>query len=131
MSQENLEVARRALDAFNRRDLHAFLAAMDPDVDFTPFAGELVGSFHGYEDVRRWWAELSRVFGALRYELIEARDLGDRALAAVRAHGLSRGSHAPVDTTLWMVGEFRHEKFVWWRTYQSEAEALEAAGLSE
>jgi tRNA A-37 threonylcarbamoyl transferase component Bud32 len=52
MSQENLEVARRALDAFNRRDLHAFLAAMDPDVDFTPFAGELVGSFHGHEDVR-------------------------------------------------------------------------------
>src|SRR5687767_13988204 len=58
MSQENVEVARRALDAFNRRDL------------------------------------------------------GDRALAAVRAHGLSRGSHAPVDTTLWMVGEFRHEKFI-------------------
>ena len=92
MSQENLQVARSALEAFNRRDLHASLAAMDPDVDFTPFAGELVDSFHGHEDVRRWWAELSRVFSALRYELIEARDLGDRALATLQAHGVSKGS---------------------------------------
>jgi hypothetical protein len=31
MSQENVEIARRHHDAFNRRDIPAFLAALDPD----------------------------------------------------------------------------------------------------
>ena len=32
MSQENVEVARQAYDAVNRRDLDAFLELMDPEV---------------------------------------------------------------------------------------------------
>jgi len=44
MSQENVELSRRAVDAFNRRDLDAFLALMDPDaphsyVRVTPAVG--------------------------------------------------------------------------------------------
>jgi hypothetical protein len=33
MSQENVELASRALDAVNRRDLDAFLALMHDDVE--------------------------------------------------------------------------------------------------
>jgi ketosteroid isomerase-like protein len=33
MSQENVELAYRAYDAFNRRDWDAFLALMDEDID--------------------------------------------------------------------------------------------------
>jgi ketosteroid isomerase-like protein len=127
MSQANVDVARRAFDAFNRRDLQAFVAVTDPEVDFTPFAGEWVGSFHGHQGLARWWAELSRVFEVVRYELIEWHDLGDLGLCSVRAHGQSRGGHAPFETTLWMVGEFRDEKLLWWRTCHSHAEALEHA----
>jgi hypothetical protein len=35
MSQENVECAHRAYEAFNRRDLDALLALMDPEVRFT------------------------------------------------------------------------------------------------
>ena len=38
MSQENVEIVRRGFDAFNRRDLDAFLALFDPDVEFTAYA---------------------------------------------------------------------------------------------
>jgi ketosteroid isomerase-like protein len=34
MSEENVELAHRAYDAFNRRDLDAFLAFNDPEVEF-------------------------------------------------------------------------------------------------
>jgi hypothetical protein len=34
MSQENVQLSRRALDAFNQRDLDACLALMDADVEF-------------------------------------------------------------------------------------------------
>jgi hypothetical protein len=47
MSQENVERVYRAMDAFNRRDLDAFLALADPSVEFTPYVVGLEGSYHG------------------------------------------------------------------------------------
>jgi hypothetical protein len=43
MSQENVELSHRANDAFNRRDLDAFLALMDPGVEFTPYERAIQG----------------------------------------------------------------------------------------
>jgi hypothetical protein len=37
MSQENVDLNYRAIDAFNRRDLGAYLALTDPDIEFTPY----------------------------------------------------------------------------------------------
>jgi ketosteroid isomerase-like protein len=36
MSQENVDLVRRAVDAFNRRDLDAFVALTDDDVEVIP-----------------------------------------------------------------------------------------------
>ena len=36
MSQENVEIVRRVFDAFNRRDIPAFLELLDPDVEWVP-----------------------------------------------------------------------------------------------
>jgi ketosteroid isomerase-like protein len=38
MSQENVERYYRVIDAFNRGDLDALLALLDPDMDFAPVA---------------------------------------------------------------------------------------------
>ena len=43
MSQENVELLYRAYDAFNGRDLDAFLALMDPEVELTTRIMELEG----------------------------------------------------------------------------------------
>ena len=37
MSQEIVEIVRRATDAFNRRDFDAWLAAFDPDIMWHAF----------------------------------------------------------------------------------------------
>lgn len=44
-------------------------------------------------------------------------------------HGL--GSNAPMKQTNWDVTEWRDKKAIWWRTFRTEAEALEAVGLRE
>ena len=36
-----------------------------------------------------------------------------------------------MDQTSWQVIEWRQKKAIWWGIFLSEAEALEAAGLSE
>jgi len=36
VSQEIVELTRRGHEAFNRRDLEAYLGLNDPDVEFTP-----------------------------------------------------------------------------------------------
>jgi hypothetical protein len=46
-------------------------------------------------------------------------------------HGHGVGSDAPMQQTNWDVTEWRDKKAIWWRAFRTEAEALEAAGLSE
>ena len=132
MSQENVELVHRAVDAFNRRDLDAFLALMDDDVEVVPRAAAMEGeTYHGHDGVRRWWKDLLDVFPDFTIEVVEVRDLGDLTVAALRVRGHGAGSDVPLDETIWQVARWRRGKCVWWRSFDTRAEALEAVGLSE
>jgi len=131
MSQENVERAKRAADAFNRRDLAAFLALVDPGVDFTTRFVERGGSYQGHDGVRTWWEDLMRVFPDFSVEVVEVRDLGDLEIVRLRVRGHGVGSDTPIEEDIWQVIKWRNEKIVSSRNYGNEAEALEAAGLSE
>ena len=132
MSQENVELAYLAIDAFNRRDLDAFLALVDPHAEFTPRLGQVEGrSYRGLDGAREWWRDTFAIFPDFRIEILDVRDHGAFiiGLVHVRGHGLDSG--APFDQTLWAAGEVRRGKAVWWQLFDSEADALEAAGLRE
>jgi ketosteroid isomerase-like protein len=121
----------RVIDAFNRRDLDAFLAGMAPDIEFAPYEVMVQGGnpYRGHDGVRRWWEESFAVLPDLRAEIHDVRDLGDVAVVAgrLRAHGT--GSGAPIERQMWLAIEWRQGVEVWWASYESEAEALEAARL--
>ena len=133
MSQENVEFAHRVMDAFNRRDLGAYLALTDSEVEFTPYEVSVQGGepYRGHAGVRNWWEESFAVFPDLRAEVYEIRDLGDKTLVHGLLRGQGAGSGASIKRPLWVTVEWRGKKMVWWCTFDSEAEALEAAGLSE
>jgi ketosteroid isomerase-like protein len=131
MSQENLEAARRAYDAFNRRDLDAVLALVDPEVDFTTRFVERAESYHGHDGVRVWWEDLLRVFPDFKIEVVELSDLGDVTIGAVRVRGRGMGSDAPFEEVIWQVGKWRHGKLVAWHSFGSESEAREAGGIHD
>jgi ketosteroid isomerase-like protein len=133
MSQENAELARRAYDAFNRRDLDGFLAFMDPEVEVTTRFMEMEGdrSYRGHDGVREWWRTLLDVFPDFSGEVLEVRDLGDFVIVAVRVRGHGVEGGTPFEEVLWQTGKVRDGKATWWRNFGSEDEALKAAGLSE
>ena len=60
MSQGNVELQYRVADAFNRRDIDAFLALCDPDGEFTTRVSELEGGgpYRGHDGVRSWLEDL-------------------------------------------------------------------------
>jgi hypothetical protein len=131
MSREIVELVYRAIDTFNRRDLDAFLALMDPGVEFTPYERVLegLGPYRGHDGVRTWWEDSFAALPDLSAELSEVRDLGDITFARGRLRGTGAGSGATFERTLWMANEWRNKKQVWWHAFGSEAEALEAVGL--
>lgn len=133
MSQENVELTYRAHDAFNRRDLDAFLALMDPDVEFTPYERAVEGSgpYHGHSGVQGWWEDAFEILPDFRVELDEVRDLGDMVFVRGCLRGQGAGSGVSFERTYWGLFHWRDKKQVWWHAFESESEALEAAELRE
>ena len=132
MSQENVELTYRAFDAVNRRDLDAFLALMDGDVEVFTVLVSIEGGYHGHDGVRRWWDSWFATFPDLRADLVEVRDVGEGlAVASLQIHGHGGGSDVPFEGTLWMTGRWQRGKCIWWSSFRTRAEALEAVGLSE
>jgi ketosteroid isomerase-like protein len=130
MSEGNVELLHRAIDAFNRRDLDAYLALQDSTVEFTPYerAVEGLGPYRGHNGVRTWWEESFEAFPNLTAEVHDVLGRSNKTFARGRLHGTGAGSGAAFERTLWLVNEWRERKTVWWHAFQSEAEALEAAG---
>jgi ketosteroid isomerase-like protein len=133
MSQENIELHQRAYDAFNRRDLNAFLALCHPDVEFISWLMQVEGGqpYRGHAGVRSWWERILGIAPDFTAELDDVRGLGGFTVARMRTHGHGGESNAPMEQTVWQVAEWRDEKVIWWSFVRSEAEALEAVGLRE
>jgi ketosteroid isomerase-like protein len=97
MSQaKNVELHHRVIEVFNRRDLDAFLALMDADVEFTPYerAMEGLGPYRGHNDVRVWWENSFEAFPDLSGEYYEVRGWGGTTVASARLHGTGAASGA-------------------------------------
>jgi ketosteroid isomerase-like protein len=131
MSRENLELHRRAVDAFNRGDFDALLDLIDEDIEVFSRLVIMEGGYQGHEGVRRWWQNIFDAFPDWNAEAVEVRDLGGRTLASLRigAHGGQSG--VPVDQNIWQLAEWRDDKVVRMSSHATEAEALEAVGLVE
>jgi len=132
MAPGNVEQYRRGIDAFNRRDLEAFLALADPGViGVSRVLAIEGGSYEGHQGVRDWWGELLGVFPDFQIEIVSVRDAGDVIVSALRNRAHGEGSAAPLEELVWQVSEWRDGRVVRWQMYEAEEQALEAAGLSE
>ena len=105
MSQENVEQQYRAADAFSRRDLDAFLAICDPDIELVSRHLQLEGSGHlrGHAAVRRWWGTLVSVYPEFTSEIEEVRDLGDVTVARQHFRGQGIASGVQMEQRQWIV----------------------------
>ena len=135
MSQENVEGYRRATDAFNRRDIDAFLENLDPEVvmhlSLPAMFGGQATVFRGHDEYRAFFADLTEAFSEFQVEISEIQDLGERLVTVGRLHGRGRASGAKVDSPIAYVVDFKNGKAIRVDDYFDPKEALEAAGLRE
>jgi ketosteroid isomerase-like protein len=129
MSKQNVELASQAFDAVNRRDLDALLALIDDDVKIVTRIAAVEGGLHGHDGMRRWWENMFAPFPDYYFEVVDVRDLGDVTLASSCALGHGAGSDVPFEDLLWHASQWQRGKCIWWRAFETEAQALEAVGL--
>jgi ketosteroid isomerase-like protein len=133
MSQENVEAFKRAIQAYNRRDIDAFLEEIDPEVEWHGALQALLESeatvYRGHEGVRQWVRDIDEALADIRLELPEIRDLGDRIVAIGRLLARGKASGAETESPFGCVVEWKNGKATRLLSFLSQAEALEAAGL--
>jgi SnoaL-like domain len=122
---------REFIRAFNERDLDAFVAVLDPEVELHSMRGVRKG-----REAARLWA--TRPPGGVQ-QTIELEQLyEDEAAGSGKAVALIRrrwnweeeGSEAGVDAMAW-VFELRRGLVLSWRPVEDRAEALRAAGFDQ
>ena len=131
MLEENVESAYRAVEAINRRDFGTLLALMDDDVEVVSRIVAIEGGLHGLDGIRRWWENWFNYFPDCSIEVVDLGALGDRIVAALRALSNGSGSDVLFEDTIWLASRWRRGRCVWWRTFYTRNDALEAAVLSE
>ena len=134
MSQENVEIVREHFEGVNRRDWAAVIAAYDEEVVLVvhDLVAPDAGVFNGREAVGGWFGDWFRAFGKdYRFEVEEARSIGQHVLAVARHHGSGRASGVKVEQITANLYTVRGAKIVRVELYASATEALKAGGLAE
>ena len=131
MSQENVEIVRAVIDAFNQGDLEAALKHMDSDFEFD--ASRAIGPVGGVftrDQIRATYNEFFGLWESVRFEIDEYIEAGDQVAASFNNHHRGRdGIELTVRPSA--VYTIRDGHIVRGCLYQEWREALEALGLSE
>jgi ketosteroid isomerase-like protein len=136
MSQENVEMAQAAFEAWNAGDMDAVFARFHPALIYHPRADEPDPSPHigrdAYERLSRGFVES---FFEVTFDVRELIDAGDHVIASTVVHAVPHGrgsaSGADVSDTYVFVYKMRDGLVVEGWEYRTKQEALEAVGLSE
>ena len=131
MSQENLQIVRRAYEAYARGDLGAILGDLDPEM--ITYREEPDGAtFHGSEGFLRAiaeWVEDFDEFAATAEEMIDVND--HQILVRVHQRAVGAQSGAPIEADFWFVHTLRDAKVTRLDMFTSKTRALAAAGRGD
>jgi limonene-1,2-epoxide hydrolase len=118
----SLDAVREFIRAFNARDLDAFVAVLDPEVELH----SMKGLRKGRESARAW---ATRAPGGVQQtiELQELYEDADRALALIRRvwHWEEDGTAAGAEEMAWLF-ELRDHRVRGWRPFEDRSRAVEA-----
>jgi ketosteroid isomerase-like protein len=135
MSQENVELAYRSLDAFNRRDADAWAALLSPEVESESLKMSL-GSERCTAGGRR--RERGRRRSSKPWRAASTSSsmrsgtwVMTGASPEIVTTGRGRGSGVPFEFHTWQLVSFAEGLITRRQVFRNRDEALEAAGLEE
>ena len=130
--ETNVELARRAFEAFNAGDADGVLALLDPEVEiYMPNELPNSGTFHGHAGYHRWTTNWLDAWEDVTFELQDVRDAGDRVAVWVRARVRGRASGVMGDLDWFACWRFSGAKVIGYREYATWDEVLTDVSLVE
>src|SRR5215213_4634991 len=84
MSQENVEVVRRVIEAFEAKDIDALVVEHHPDVEIVVLRSEIEGPYLGHEGLRRMAADMFEADFEMRIDEMRLRDAGQSRVGSRR-----------------------------------------------
>ena len=131
MSHENVEIVRKAIDAFDR-GLDAALPFYDPDVTWVVAEDEPEATtLRGHEGLRALLEQWLQPFDELHIDPKEFIDAGEAVVMPYQFRARERSSGSEITAPETWVFWLRNGMIIEVREYRHKAEALEAARLSE
>ena len=131
---ENVDLVRRATDAFSRGDFEGFLENWAPDavVDWSRSRGLDARVFRGHAEIRAFAEQFREAFEDFRVELLDVVEVEQGVLVAENiAYLQGRGGGVPVQArSAWLI-TIRDGQQTSLTLYQTRQEALEAVGPPE
>jgi ketosteroid isomerase-like protein len=133
LSQENVEIVKQSIDAFNRRDWEFLDAIHTADFEWFPalVGGVEGGSYSGRAGIEAYAAQDRDTWKELRVQADHYRDLGERVVMLGQQSGRGRSSDVAVDAPIGMIFDLRDGKISCTRSYLDHGGALRAAGLAD
>jgi len=131
--EKNVELHRRSAEAFNTRDVDAFIAFCDPQIELHSTVTVPGGAvYRGHDGVRRWHRDLEDAWGdELRVEPEAYFDLGEHTITFHVLHGRGRQSGADVAMPAAHLCRWRDALIVYFKGYAQQEDALRDLGVSE
>jgi ketosteroid isomerase-like protein len=131
--EDNVELHRRSVEAFNTRDVEKFVAFCDPQIELHSAVTVPGGTvYHGHDGVRSWHRDLKDGWGdELRVEPEAYFDLGEHTITFHVLHGRGRQSGADVAMPAAHVCRWRDGLIVYFKGYSQRENALRDLGVSE
>jgi ketosteroid isomerase-like protein len=132
MTEENVEVVRRAHEALNGGDVEGLIALCDAAFRLDMSDRVLNPAvYEGHDGIRRFYAEVRDVWASYTWEPEELIESGDLVVALLRSSGRGRESGIEIERQTAMVWTVRTKQARSLRFFRDRAAALEAAGLAE
>ena len=129
MSQQNVEIVRRAFDAFNARDGDELVSLCAEDCEWRPFRAQLEGIvYRGHEGVRQFLSDIDDDWEAFRIDALEFHDRGERLAVIGRVCARGRGSSMEIDSIAGFVHELEQGQIRRVTSHSDAEAALKAAG---
>jgi ketosteroid isomerase-like protein len=130
MSEAEVEVVRRAAEAYTRRGGEAVLEFLDPEVEWRarPDLPD-AGIYHGPEGFLRLTARFDEVLDEIYFEPVEVIEAGGRVIARLRWGGRGKGSGVEFEEEETWVFTFREGKIARVDEFATKREALESVGV--
>jgi ketosteroid isomerase-like protein len=133
VSEQNIETLRRAVEAYNARDVDAFIAFFDPSVELhSAFSAVGGADYHGYEGLHKFFGDFGQAWGDdLHVEPEGYFDLGDQVISSYVVHGRRPQTGVDVELPSALIASFRDGRIVRLKAYAHREDAFADLDVSE